>query len=126
MSGLAEIYNANQKTFETGTVVIFGGREEITTTNISHWYGVAGVVTENPELLLNKEAEGVIVAVQGKVKCKVKGPIGKGQCLVTSNIFGVAEGLNKDLFVPGCILGKSLGMISDDSIQLIDIFVGKS
>ena len=44
---------------------------------------VAGVISENPAYLMNDEATGQAVALQGKVKCKVVGQISKGDMLVT-------------------------------------------
>ena len=39
---------------------------------------VAGVISENPAYLMNSDSAGLPVALQGKVKCKVIGVIGKG------------------------------------------------
>jgi hypothetical protein len=65
------------------------------------------------------------VALTGRVSCKVLGPVGKGTVLTTSSISGVAQAINQLSFTPGCILGKSLAQIHDDSVQLIEIVVGR-
>ena len=121
---MAEIYSADAD-YEPGTVVVFGGEKEITTTDISHDTAVAGVVSATPAYLMNSEAAGIAIALTGRVLCRVKGPVQKGSVLVTSNVPGVAEALQAGMFRPGCILGKSIGFLEHDTIQLIEIAVGR-
>lgn len=121
---LAENY-ASDKDYDKGTVVIFGGEAEITISSITHDTRVAGVVSTNPGYLMNASTLGLPIAFTGRVPCKVQGPVEKGTVLVTSNIPGVAEALNSSLFRPGCILGKSLESISDNSIKTIEVVVGR-
>jgi len=121
---LAENYVADLA-YAPGTVVIFGGDKEITTTSISHDTRVAGVISTNPGYLMNAGTAGLPVAFTGRVPCQVRGPVTKGTVLVTSDIPGVAEALNSSMFKPGCILGKSLENVLDNSIQTIEIVVGR-
>jgi len=121
---LAENYLADNY-YDPGTVVIFGGENEITISTNTHDTAVAGVVSENPSYLMNAGIDGVPVALTGKVKCKVQGPVNKGTLLTTSNIPGVAERINDSLYRPGCVIGKSLEVINDSSIHVIDIAVGR-
>jgi hypothetical protein len=51
--------------------------------------------------------------------------VDKGTLLVTSEIPGVATALINNNFVPGCVIGKSLSTIKDNSIQLIEVAVGR-
>jgi len=44
---------------------------------------VLGIVSEKPGIILNKEENGIPIALKGKVKCKVKGPVKKGDVLVS-------------------------------------------
>jgi len=55
----------------------------------------------------------------------VRGPVNKGTLLVSSNERGVACALDKSLYEPGCIIGKSMDIILDDSIVKIEIAVGR-
>lgn len=121
---LAEKYVADTD-YHAGTVVVFGGDKEITTTNIDHDSRVAGVISTNPAYLMNTESTGVPVALTGRVPCHVQGPVTKGDILVTSNVSGVAQRLVADKFQPGCVLGKSLDQIENDEIKLIEIVVGR-
>jgi hypothetical protein len=121
---LAEIYVPDRH-YEPGTVVVFGGDREITETTADHDPRVAGVISTNPAYLMNSEAEGLPVALTGRVPCKVIGPISKGDVLVTSRLGGIAQRMLADRYVPGCILGKSLQNVTHSEITTIEIVVGK-
>jgi len=45
--------------------------------------------------------------------------------LVTSATPGVAQALDKAQWIPGCVIGKSLEVIEDDSVALIEVAVGR-
>jgi hypothetical protein len=121
---LAEVY-ASDKLYEPGTVVIFGGTQEITTTTKTHDTRVAGVISTNPAYLMNSEATGLPVAFTGRVPCRVQGPVTKGAVLVTSAWPGVATTLTDVLFKPGCVLGKALNEITTNEITTIEVVVGR-
>ena len=122
---VAEKYIADAD-YPAGTVVVFGGEAEITTTTISHDERVAGVISTEPAYLMNSEIHGLPVALLGRVPCRVRGPVSKGQMVVSSDIAGVAQALNGIFYTPGCIIGKSLETITDDSIQTIEVVVGRN
>lgn len=86
---LAEIY-VPDKEYPVGTVVVLGGTEEITVSGSMNDDRVLGVVSENPAYLMNSEANGLPIALKGKVPVFVVGAVKKGDCLVTSYIPGVA------------------------------------
>lgn len=121
---LAENYLADA-IYQPGTVVIFGGANEITVTNQSHDTRVAGVISTNPAYLMNSDCPGLPVAFTGRVPCAVNGTVRKGDVLVTSEILGVAEVLNSDLYSPGCVIGKSLEDKNDSGVAMIEIVVGR-
>ena len=121
---LAENYTGDIN-YAAGTVVVFGGDKEVTTTTVSHDTRVAGVISTNPAYLMNAANQGLPVAFTGRVPCQVQGPVNKGTVLVTSNLAGVAEAINYNLFKPGCVIGKSLETIMDNSIKLIEVVVGR-
>ena len=105
---LAESYLADAD-YAIGTVVIFGGAQEISVTDKLGDTRVAGVVSENPAYLMNAELKGDHVtklALQGRVKCKVIGKINKGDMIVTSAIAGY--GIASDNPKIGTVLGLSL------------------
>ena len=65
-----------------------------------------------------------MIAISGKTQLQVQGPIGRGDCIVSSDQVGIGQKLDPSKWVPGCVVGKSLDVIEDDSVQLITIVVG--
>jgi hypothetical protein len=121
---LAEKYTTDQE-YSPGTVMSFGGTHEITQCVKSHDRKVAGVISTDPAYMMNSTAEGQYLALQGRVPCKVIGPIEKGELVVTSATPGVAQKLDDAQYQPGCVIGKSLETITDNSIQPIEVVVGR-
>ena len=79
---------------DPGTIVALGGAEEITKTANQADENVFGVISETPAFRMNDGAGNdtthPFVAFSGRVSCKVKGPVTKGDRLVSSDIPGVA------------------------------------
>lgn len=121
---LAEVYESDNN-YEPGTVVVFGGNKEITVTDNSHDTRVAGVISTNPAYLMNSEATGLPVAFTGRVPCFVKGPVEKGELLVSSSVPGVAQALEKEKYQPGSVFGKSLSNLDTNDVKLIEVVVGR-
>ena len=120
---LAEKYVADD-TYEPGTVLLFGGEQEVTLSNAFDSTKVAGVVTTNPAYSMNAmlEAEYVAeIALQGRVPCKVQGPVEKGDLMVSaSNGHATA---NNDARA-GTIIGKALENFNGD-FGVIEVAVGR-
>jgi hypothetical protein len=124
---LAEMYVADAE-YTPGTVVEFGGVNEITLSITDHSTRVAGVISTNPSYLMNSTQSGKYVypvALTGKVPCQVVGTIQKGDCLVASTTAGVATALDLAKHRPGCIIGKSLENYDSDKVGVIEIAVGR-
>jgi len=122
---LAENYLADEA-YEPGTVLIFGGADEVTVTTTHNDRRVAGVVSTNPATLMNSHLEGdnvVPLALQGRVPCKVLGKVEKGDILVTSAIPGYAV-VNNDPKA-GTIIGKSLEDKTTVEKGIIEAVIGK-
>jgi hypothetical protein len=125
---LAEMYVADAD-YMPGTVVEFGGDNEVTTTTQSHSTRVAGIVSTNPSYLMNATQTGhnvIPVALTGRVPCSVVGTIVKGDRLVASDIPGVAQPLNPTQYQPACIIGKALENYSSDQPGVIEVAVGRT
>ena len=116
---LAEKYAADED-LEPGTVVCFGGEAEVTACDVEDHHAVAGVVSTDPAYLMNAEAEGVEVALCGRVPCKVVGPVNKGDLLVSSDTKGHARVNNNAQ--PGRIIGKAIGS-SEGGEAVIEVLV---
>ena len=116
---MAEKYAADEE-LEPGTVVCFGGEAEVTACDTEDHHAVAGVISTDPAYLMNAEAEGVEVALCGRVPCKVVGPVNKGDLLVSSDTKGHARANNNAQ--PGRIIGKAIGH-SEGGEAVIEVLV---
>jgi len=121
---LAENYTSDSD-YASGTVLVFGGEAEVTQSHSSHDTRIAGVVSTNPAYLMNGAESGIAVALQGRVPCRVLGPVSKGDRVVASHIAGVAQALDPVQYQPGCIIGKALQAIDSTDISTIEVVVGR-
>ena len=123
---LAEYYEGDSE-YEPGTVLVFGGDKEVTKSNIKQDTRVAGVVSDNAAYVMYGACPGLknLVALQGRVPCKVVGKIKKGDLLTTSGIPGVA-GTVSGTPITGTIIGKALQEYDSDHIGTIEVAVGRS
>jgi hypothetical protein len=120
---LAEKFLADQP-YAPGTVLIFGGEQEVTQSVTDQDHRVAGVVSTNPSYIMNSGLAGnyaVELALQGRVPCHVVGPVEKGDLLVSA-----ADGRARAVksAPAGTILGKSLQNFSGTT-GIIEIVVGR-
>ena len=118
---LAEIYSSDAD-YEPGTVVKLGGSAEVTQTTTFNDPEVFGVVSTNPAYLMNAEAEGVAVALTGRVPVKVEGRIKKGERLVSGSKPGYAKALMKNEYDMRCIIGRALqdkDTFDDDVVEAV-------
>ena len=119
---LAEKYLADAD-YKPGTVLEFGGEKEVTIATDST-RRVAGVVTSNPAYTMNSSLEGdhvVTIALMGRVPCKVRGKIRKGDMMVASS-----DGFARPSTTPilGSVIGKALEDF--DGIEgVIEVVVGR-
>ena len=122
---LAENYLGDAD-YEPGTVLVFGGDHEVTATGIKGDSRVAGIVTTNPAHLMNSHLKGDFVtgvALQGRVPCKVLGKVEKGDILVTAAKPGYAI-VDNDPKI-GTIIGKAVGVKTDDGYGIVEVVVGR-
>jgi len=118
---LAEIYVADAD-YEPGTVVIFGGDAEITTTNLHCDTRVAGAISTNPAYLMNDAVTGLPVALRGRVPVKLIGPVTKGDSLVTSNTPGYAASVGTVL-LGQAVFAKSLTTNLEPGEKIIEAVI---
>jgi hypothetical protein len=122
---LAEWYASDQE-YEPGTVLVFGGVAEVTTTFISSDSRVAGVVTTNPAYVMNKDLKGTraCIALQGRIPVKVLGIIKKGDLITTAAQAGYGcKAMNPQV---GTIIGKALADKLDPSKGIVEVAVGRA
>jgi hypothetical protein len=119
---LAENYLADAE-YAPGTVLEFGGDKEVTLAEDSTCR-IAGVVSTNPAHLMNSGLVGtnvVAVALMGRIPCKVRGKIRKGDMMVSGGD-GYARPERNPLL--GSVIGKALEDF-DGVSGIIEIVVGR-
>jgi hypothetical protein len=119
---LAENYQADQA-YKAGTVVMFGGEEEVTLAD-EDTTAVAGIVSTNPAHLMNGALIGpnvVPVALQGRVPCQVIGPVKKGDLMVSAGNGYARASKTPQL---GQVIGKALENFNESS-GIIEVVVGR-
>ena len=119
---LAEKYVADAD-IEPGTVVHFGGEHEVSTCDQDHCQAVAGVVSTDPAYRMNDalEAEHVaMVALTGRVPCKVTGTVAKGDMMVSAGNGRARAEANPKV---GAVIGKALEASEGEAV--IEVVVGK-
>jgi hypothetical protein len=115
---LAEKYLTDAE-YEVGTVLMFGGEQEVTEATPSTT-AIAGIVSEKPAFLMNKKlANSATVALRGRVPCKVYGPVAKGDLMVAGT-GGVAVADNNAN--PNAVLGRAIAT-NDDGYGYIEVVV---
>jgi len=121
---IAEYYEGDQE-YEPGTVLVFGGDKEVTTTNAMNDTRSAGVVTTNPAYVMNNDQTGIRVclALAGRVPCKVVGRVKKGDLLTTSSTPGYAVKATDPKL--GSIIGKALEDKDNGEAGVIQVAVGR-
>ncbi len=120
---LAEYYLADQK-YDSGTVLAFGGRKEVTVSTAKNYQKIAGVVTTNPAYVMNigLEKKGVCIALIGRVPVKVVGKIEKGDLLRASPEHdGIAVSTGD-----GGIIGRAIQRYNSEEVGLIEVMVGRT
>jgi hypothetical protein len=120
---LAERYSSDQD-YPAGTVVMIGGDKEVTVATYSGRFKVAGIVSTNPAYVLNSTAENsVIIALTGRVPCRVTGPVKKGDFMTISKTPGVACAAAK--WVGGTIIGRALSDYTGEGEGIIEVKVDR-
>ena len=120
---LAEYYSAD-KHYPAGTILAFGGDLEVTVAGIET-NKVAGVVSADPAYVMNGMIQcehPVTIALQGRVPCKVKGKIYKGDMLISAG-GGYAKAAITEPKM-GTVIGKALQDF-DGEEGVIEVVVGR-
>ena len=121
---LAEKYISDE-IYVPGIIVMFGGLQEVTIAT-EKTKAVAGVVSEKPAYLMNAnqtDDRALSIALQGRVPCKVKGNIKKGDLIVVSDEPGVGTVDNDPKL--GTVVGKALQNYNSQDVGVIEVVVGR-
>ena len=101
---LAEKY-ASDGDIEAGTVVHFAGEGKVAECDIANCRSVAGIVSTDPAYLMNSDADGVALAIAGRVPTKVTGVVNAGDLIVSA---GNGRGMANNDAAIGTVIGKAI------------------
>jgi len=121
---LAEWYTSDAE-YIPGTVLVFGGEAETTTTTEFGDSRVAGVVTTNPAYTMNDGLTGTraCIALAGRTPVRVLGTIKKGDLITTASVAGYGcKAVNPQF---GTIIGKALADKTDPGFGTVEVAVGR-
>ena len=124
---LAEYYKG-EEAYEVGTVVCFGGTEEVHVSDVKGSRRVAGIVSTNPAYIMNQGCSGIPVAValQGRVPCKVTDTCEKGDVMVSDGQGGATAWYHvATIMHPGMTLGKAIEDKTSKELSIIEVAVGR-
>jgi hypothetical protein len=125
---LAENYLADAY-YEPGTVLSFGGTEEVTATIVPASTRVAGVVTTEPAHVMNSMLQGehvVCIALRGRVPVKVKGTVMKGDVLVScgeGHVGYAIAALDPKNVPAAAIVGKAITDKTDPGLGVVEALI---
>jgi hypothetical protein len=120
---LAEYYLSDQA-YEPGTVLKFGGVAEVTIADTDADPTIVGVVSTAPAYIMNAKLVGqhsVAVALMGRVPVKVRGPVRRGQMLVSA---GDGYARAEDAPPTGTVIGKAVKDFNGE-VGVVEVVVGR-
>jgi len=120
---LAECYLADCD-YPPGTVVSFGGNQEVTLSTVDNDPLLAGVISTAPAYTMNSGLTGdhvVVIALQGRVPCLCLGPVRAGDFMVSDGTGRARPEANPNL---GAIIGKAIRGFDGDT-GVTEILVGR-
>ena len=121
---LAEKYTADAE-YAPGTVVMFGGDVEVTQATEDSTTRIAGVISTKPGFVMNEGLESefvAVVALQGRVPCRVVGSVRKGDMMVAA---GNGAARVDNAARAGSIIGKALENF-DGAEGTIEVVIGRN
>ena len=120
---LAEMYRADAE-YTPGTVLVFGGTQEVTISTTDSSRRIAGVVSTNPAHVMNSGLQAehtVAVALTGRVPTSVVGTVAKGDMMVAT---GHGQARAEADPILGTVIGKALEDFNGTE-GVIEIVVGR-
>jgi hypothetical protein len=120
---LAEMYTSDAA-YKPGTVLVFGGSQEVTISTTDSSRRIAGVVSTNPAHVMNSGLQAehtVAVALTGRVPTSVVGTVAKGDMMVSA---GNGRARAEADPIMGTVIGKALEDFNGTE-GMIEIVVGR-
>jgi hypothetical protein len=111
---LAEKYTTDQE-YPVGTVMAVCEHGDHETEAAPVGSIAIGVISENPAIMMNSEAEGQYIGLKGRVPVRIIGSVKKGQA-----VYVHGNGCASTVIDGGCLVGIALESNSDESEKLVE------
>lgn len=111
---LAEKYTTAEELIP-GTVVCVSADEDHETQPANIGCVAIGVVSTDPAIMMNSEAEGQYIALKGRVPVRISGPVKKGQSVYVHDNGCASTAING-----GSLVGVALETNSDEAEKLVE------
>ncbi len=111
---LAEKYTTAEELIP-GTVVCVSSHEEYEVEATSMGCIAIGVVSTDPAIMMNSEAEGQYIGLKGRVPVRITGPVKKGQAVYVHD-----NGCANTAINGGSLVGVALETNSDEAEKLVE------
>ena len=131
---IAEVYTSKEQ-YPLGTIVAVSNNEKFDVEIFDPSFDdifftqVAGVVSENPGIIINSESNGIPITLKGKTKVWVEGSVEKGDKIVplkkgyAKNINNFEINKNEKINLLNISIGSALETKTTEGIDLVDCFV---
>jgi len=124
-SDIAERYHADGP-YAEGTVLVIGGKFDVTISKNDADVSVAGIVSTKPAYRMNEgagdQSTHPFIALKGRVPCRVTGRVHKGELLVTSKIPGHGRAFEKT-DSPNAVFAKALESHHSEGQGVVEVMV---
>ena len=111
---LAEKYTTS-KELAPGTVVCVSSSTEYEVEPVRRGCTAIGVVSTNPAVMMNSDAEGQYIGLKGRLPVKVVGPVKKGEAVYVDD-----EGAASTAINGGSLVGVALETNEDEGQKLVE------
>jgi hypothetical protein len=97
---LAEKYLSDKK-YPTGTIMMVGGKKEVTAAKDTKKHAIIGIVSEKPAYVMNNDLKnGLIVGLKGRLPVRIIGTCEKGDLITVSEKSGVGISIKENVILP--------------------------
>ena len=97
---LAEKYLSDKK-YPVGTIMMIGGKKEVTAAKNTKKHAVIGIVSEKPAYIMNSDLKnGLIIGLKGRLPIRLIGTCEKGDLITISDQSGVGVSVKDNVILP--------------------------
>ena len=97
---LAEKYLSDKK-YPVGTIMMVGGKKEVTAAKNNKKHAVIGIVSEKPAYIMNSDLKnGLMIGLKGRLPVRLIGTCEKGDLITISEKSGIGMSVKDNVILP--------------------------